>query len=388
MKLPEGLIVYTLFNQPIIFNPALNKVTGWNETRRGVLEEMNRLAKFYNHTAQWSRNTNVINRILETLDITPNKDKDYVAEMAREGFADKIGMFGIFSSTITSRIQPVAQFYNQSCLEVLIYDDSYFDANKARANWQQLEPIKILDHPFDDINYSFPDFNYRSSGNNSGLVFISINVAMLVVQFHYWVESIQQQIPDVTAATAQFIVRYPLFNAIKSHTDISVRNRFFKIYNNEPVSNFLKVHPVMLRDFTRLMDNSLRNISATIRSKSLTYNEVLQQIPAISYENQLQVLKLPEIAPTRPVKWALDFTRLRTIRNLLRYEDELYHGSLVKSAVSTSHTPRNLATRAFIKRKLFNLQNAQAVPIALDLSTTEMIEDIEAYLQTTNQSLV
>ena len=47
--------MYTLFNQPIVFNPALNKVTGWNETRRNVLEEMNRLAKFYHYTAQWSR---------------------------------------------------------------------------------------------------------------------------------------------------------------------------------------------------------------------------------------------------------------------------------------------------------------------------------------------
>lgn len=379
--------MYSLFNQPIVFNPALNKVSGWNETRRTVLEEMNRLAKFYQYTAQWSRNTNVINRILNSLDISPNKDKDYVAELTRESFADKIGMFGLYSSTITTRIQPTAQFYNQSCLEVLIYDDSYFDANKAKANWRQLEPIKILDHPFDDINLSFPDFNYRSTGNNSGLVFININVAMLVVQYHCWVESLQQEVPDISTATAQFIMRYPLFNAIKSHMDISIRNRFFKIYNNESTSNFLKVHPVMLRDFSKLMDNSLRNVCASVRSKSLTYNELLQQIPAIAYENQLQVLKLPDIAPTRPVKWALDFTRLRTIYNLLRYEDTLQNSSDLKTPLVSSVAPRNLATRAFIKRKLQNLRNAQAVPIALDLATVELIEDIEAYLRTTNQSL-
>lgn len=379
--------MYSLFNQPIVFNPALNKVSGWNETRRTVLEEMNRLAKFYQYTAQWSRNTNVINRILSSLDISPNKDKDYVAELTRESFADKIGMFGLYSSTITTRIQPTAQFYNQSCLEVLIYDDSYFDANKAKANWRQLEPIKILDHPFDDINLSFPDFNYKSTGNNSGLVFININVAMLVVQYHCWVESLQQEVPDISTATAQFIMRYPLFNAIKSHMDISIRNRFFKIYNNEPTSNFLKVHPVMLRDFSKLMDNSLRNVCVSVRSKSLTYNELLQQIPAVSYENQLQVLKLPDISPTRPVKWALDFTRLRTIYNLLRYEDTLQNSSDLKAPLISSVAPRNLATRAFIKRKLQNLRNAQAVPIALDLATVELIEDIEAYLQTTNQSL-
>lgn len=380
--------MYTLFNQPIVFNPALNKVTGWNETRRNVLEEMNRLAKFYHYTAQWSRNTNVINRILDTLDVSPNKDKDYVAQLAREEFAPKIGLFGLFSSTITFRIQPLAQFYNQSCLEVLIYDDSYFDANKAKGNWQQLEPIKVLDHPFDDINLSIPNFDYQSSGNNSGLVFISINVAMLVVQYHYWVESLTEAVPDITTAKAQFIMRYPIFNTIKSHMDISIRNRFFKLYSNEPVSNFLKVHPVMLRDYSRLLDNALRNVCATIRDRSLTYNELLQQIPAVSYENQLQVLKLPEITPTRPVKWALDLTRIRTIHNLLRYEDEKKTGSLIKANLNTSTSPRNLHTRAFIKRKLISMKGSQAIPIALDLATTEMIASVEDYLQTTNQSLV
>lgn len=380
--------MYSLFNQPIVFNPALNKVTGWNETRRAVLEEMNRLAKFYNYTAQWSRNTNVLNQILESLDISPNKDKDYVARMTREDFSSKIGIFGLFSSTITSRIQPFAQFYNQSCLEVLVYDDSYFDANQAKANWQHLEPVKILDHPFDDINLSIPNFNYQSSGNNSGLVFISINVAMLMVQYHCWVESLTEVVPDITTAKAQFIVRYPLFNAMKSHMDISIRNRFFKLYNNEPVSNFLKIHPVMLRDFSRLMDNALRNACAHVRSKSLTYAELLQQIPAVSYENQMQVLKLPDIAPTRSVKWALDFTRLRTIHNLIRYENSLPNGSVVQAASLTSTAPRNLQTRAFIKRKILNMRQASAVPIALDLATTEMLEDIEAWLQTSNQSLV
>lgn len=379
--------MYSLFNQPIVFNPALNKVTGWNETRRGVLEEMNRLANFYHYTAQWSRNTNVLNEILASLDIAPNKDKDYVARMTREDFSSKIGLFGLFSSTITSRIQPSAQFYNQNCLEVLIYDDSYFDANKAKGNWQQLEPVKILDHPFDDINLSIPNFNYRSTGNNSGLVFISINVAMLMVQYHCWVESLTEIVPDVTTAKAQFIMRYPLFNAMKTHMDISIRNRFFKLYNNEPVSNFLKVHPVMLRDFSKLMDNALRNVCNQVRSKSLSYTELLQQIPAVSYENQLQVLKLPEIAATRPVKWALDFTRLRTIHNLLRYENSLPTGSVVKAGSATSTTPRNLQTRAFIRRKLLNMRNAQAVPIALDLATTQLLDDLEIWLQTSNPSL-
>ncbi len=380
--------MYTLFNQPIVFNPALNKVSGWNVTRRTVLEEMNKLAQFYNYTAQWSRNTNVLNQILDTLDLPPNKDKDYIARMAREDFAPKVGMFGLSSSIVTSRIQPFPQFYNQSCIEVLVYDDSYFDANRARANWQQLEPVKILEHPFDDINLSIPDFKYRSMGDNNGLVIISINVAMLMVQYHYWVESLTEIQPDITTAKAQFIMRYPLFNAMKSHMDISIRNRFFKLYNNEPVSNFLKIHSVMIRDFSKSMDSCLRDVCESIRKKSLSYNDLLQQIPAVSYENQLQVMKLPDIAATRQVKWALDLTRLKTIHNLLRYENTLPSGSENSAALNTSNAPRNLATRAYIKRKLLNMRNSQAIPIALDLTTTKLLEDLEFWLSTTNQSLV
>ena len=74
MNLPEELNMYSLFNSPIVFNPALNKVSGWNETRRAVLDEMNRLAIYYNQTAAWSKNQNVLNQILNTLDISPNKE--------------------------------------------------------------------------------------------------------------------------------------------------------------------------------------------------------------------------------------------------------------------------------------------------------------------------
>ena len=380
MNLPEELNMYSLFNSPIVFNPALNKVSGWNETRRAVLDEMNRLAIYYNQTAAWSKNQNVLNQILNTLDISPNKDKNYVAEMARNDFADKIGMFGLFSSTITSKIQPLPQFYNQGSMEVLVYDDSYFDANLARMNWKHLEPVKILDHPFDDVNLGLPDFNYRADINRHGLIIISINVAMLIVQFHYWVESLTKAPADLEVAKAQFIMRYPLFNAIKSQTDIAIRNRFFRLYNNEPVSKFLKVHPVMIRDISRLMDNSLRNTCHHLKNKSLTYNELLQQIPAVMYDNQYQVLKLPDIAATRPIKWALDLTRLRTIHNLLRYEQALPNGSIVEAASATSTAPRNLHTRAYIKRKLYNLENAQAIPIQLDLDTKQLITDLGSWL--------
>lgn len=373
--------MYSLFNSPSVFNPALNKVSGWNETRRAVLDEMNRLALYYNQTAAWTKNTNVLNRILSTLDISPNKDKNYVAEMARSDFADKIGMFGLFSSTITSKIHPEPQFYNQGSIEILVYDDSYFDANKASMHWQHLEPVKILEHPFDDINLGLPDYNYRSDLNRHGVIVISINVAMLIVQFHYWVESLTQSPGDLETAKAKFIMRYPIFNATKSQTDIAIRNRFFRLYNNEPVSKFLKVHPVMIRDISRLMDAALRNACHSVRSKSLTYEELLQQIPAVMYENQLQVMKLPEIAATRSVKWALDLTRLRTIHNLLRYEQALPNGSAIEAVNVTSIATRNLATRAFIKRRIYNLYNQQAIPIPLDLDTKQMLTDVQSWVQ-------
>ena len=136
----------------------------------------------------------------------------------------------------------------------------------------------------------------------------------------------------------------------------------------------------MLRDFSRLLDNSLRNACAQIRDKSLTYDALLQQIPAISYENQLQVLKLPDIAPTRPVKWALDFTRIRTLHNLIRYENELSTGSVIQADLQTSNAPRNLHTRAFIKRKLLNMRQASAVPIAIDFGTSQLLDDLDQWL--------
>ncbi len=294
--------MYNLFNSPPLFNPALNRVTGWNQTRGVVLDEMNKLAKHYRFGAQWSRNQNVLNQILTAIDVSPNVDKNYVAECVRDDFSSLVGTFGFYSSITTTRNPPLSQFYNNNCLELLVYDDSWFDANAAKGSWQQLEPIKVLEHPFDDINLNMPNNRFQSSLPQKGLAVISVNVPMLIVQFHYWVESIKEFKDDITTTKAQFLVRYPLFNAMKTHLDISIRNRFFKIYNKEQVSNFLKIHPVAIRDFSQLLDNALRNVCQTLSTKNLTFDEVLSQIPAISYENQRQVMMLPEITPTRSVK--------------------------------------------------------------------------------------
>lgn len=369
--------MYSLFNSPPLFNPGLNKVTGWNETRRAVLDEMNKLARHYRFTSQWSRNTNVLNRILEALDISPHKDKNYVAQMAREDFSQMVAQHGMYSSIVTTRNPPVSQFYNQQCLELVVYDDSYFDANAAKANWGDLEPVKILEHPFDDIHLSLPDDNYRSLNNQQGLAIISINVAMLVVQFHYWVEAQTGLTNDVGGQTAQFITRYPIFNAMKSHLDIAIRNRLFRLYNNEQVSNFLKVHPVAIRDYSQLLDNSLRNLCKVLRESSMTYDEILTHIPAVSYENQRQVMMLPKIAPTRSVKWVLDMTRIRTIHNLLRYENDLIANPQVGVA---SKAPRNVDTRAYIKRRLAIMANDRPISTPLDADTMLMIESIRASL--------
>lgn len=369
--------MYSLFNSPPLFNPGLSKVTGWNETRRVVLDEMNKLARHYRITSQWSRNTNVLNRILEALDISPNKDKNYVAEMAREDFSQMVAQFGMYSSMVTTRNPPLSQFYNQQCLELLVYDDSYFDANAAAANWQNLEPIKILEHPFDDIHLSIPDDTYRNQNDQQGLAIISINVPMLVVQLHYWVESQTKLSDDVYAQTAQFLTRYPIFNSMKSHLDIAIRNRLFRLYNNEGVSNFLKVHPVAIRDYSQLLDNSLRNACKVLRESNLTYDEILMNIPAVSYENQRQVILLPRISPTRAVKWVLDMTRVRTVYNLIRYENALDSNPMISNQ---SKNPRNVDTRAYIKRRLTIMTNDRPISTPLDADTLTMMEFIKINL--------
>lgn len=372
--------MYTLFNSPIPFNPATNKVTGWNQTRSVVLDEMNKLARHYRFTSQWSRNTNVLNQILTTIDVTPNVDKNYVADCVREDFSNLVGTFGFYSSITTTRNPPLTQFYNNNCLELLVYDDSWFDANAAKANWQQLEPIKILEHPFDDINLSIPNNKYSNPSTEKGLAIISVNVAMLIVQFHYWVETLKEIEGDLESTKAIFLNRYPLFNAMKSHLDISIRNRCFKIYNNKPVSNFLKIHPVAIRDFSQLMDNALRNTCLILKSKALTFDEVLIQIPAISYENQRQAAILPAITPTRSVKWVLDLTRLRVIRDLLLYDRSRLTELQKEQLTSTSFTPRNLDTRAYVKRKLYNLSNDRPINVPLDLETMMLFEEVRSLL--------
>lgn len=357
--------MYNLFNSRNIFNRPVTNIPGWSTTRRAILDELNKLAQYYRISSEFLPNQHVLCKILLGLDVPMHKDKAYVAEIARNEFNAQASLLGIYTSYTASKSSPLPVFYNSNCSEFIISDDSLFDINYAVYNWKNLEPIKIIEHPFDDLNFAIPNGQYGSL-TGRGLAVISINVPMLFVQFQRWYETCKQEFGDkpLDTTAAIFLRRYPLFNALKSQTDICLRNRLCRLYSGAAVSPFARVHKgVAINDLTAAVDRSLLAVVATLKTKAFNFEDIAQQFPAVNYETQAQSLILPDIVPTRPVKWIMDLSRVPFLLWLMQYNSDYTNF-------------RNIEYQTYIKRKLILMNNDRQILATLNNTIKQQLADL------------
>lgn len=356
--------MHNLFNSRNVFNRPVSNVPGWSTARRAILDELNKLAAHYRYSVKSLPNSHLLCRILTTLNVPLHKDKSYVAEIARNEFNAQAPMFGVYTSYGKSRSLPQPIFYNSNCSELIISDDSLFDIDEAMFNWQNLEPIRIIEHPFDDLNFCIPDGQYNSMSGR-GLAVISLNVPMLFVQFQRWYEVMKEDLGDAKLESTMpiFLQRYPLFNALKSQTDICLRNRLCNLYLDKTPDRFIRQHSVAINDLSNVVDRALRSVVVQLKAKAYNFEEIVQQFPAMSYETQEQALVLPDIIPTRSIKWILDISRVPFLLWLMNYNQDYTNF-------------RNIEYQTYIKRKLILMSNDKQLLENLNQTIKDQLVDL------------
>jgi hypothetical protein len=72
-----------------------------------------------------------------------------------------------------------------------------------------------------------------------------------------------------------------------------------------------QAHPFVLTDYSSRLDEAQEQLLTLLeRSQQLNFGQMLQAIPAIHKPNMLQVMHLPDLAPTFQLMWALSIARL------------------------------------------------------------------------------
>lgn len=285
---------------------------------KGALSrDLMKVTSYYQNNVTSVGNDHLLVKLLLNLNVSMKRElQNYVDTVSDVGM-QTASLLRLTTPLNYGKVFSPGPFYGKGCSEIILVHDEPFDVYAARRNWRELRPVVVHRHPFTDTSMARP--TGRAVSGESGLVVVSINLPMLAVQWRGWWAEERQPDPSLAAKrTHQFVSMYPLTNMAYSHLDIAIFNRMATLYNLDEPADFTKAHPFFLVDRSDELDNFLEKQIELLRRKPLIFDQVLLNIPAITAADLSIAMRLPDVVPTRQIKWGLIIARLPLVRFLVQ----------------------------------------------------------------------
>jgi hypothetical protein len=305
------------FNVPASISQGILKYSEWNYIREGLLRNLQTVQNFYRTRVYAVKTNHILAQLITNIGVSHKLDIERFYQLV-DARANSLGMTFKLTSAISKGALFNGIFYGHGCTEIIMNDSALFDPRDAVKNWKNLAPVKSIMHPKSDLGLLLP--NGKITGFETGLAVISINIPMLAIQWRCFAED--QLYNDISEGQSlqgmqHFIHRYVLPNMLPSHLDYALFNRLSNILNGKPMGNNVRQHPFVLIDYTNRVDNVHSRIINDLASRVMEYQAILRMIPAVSLPSMLEVMTIPENAPTRQVLWAEILSRLQVISDII-----------------------------------------------------------------------
>lgn len=351
--------MHTLFSGSKQFNTGVSNLPNWRNAKQAIYNEMNKRVSFYRASRNWVFNNNLLVKILKSDNTPLYANADHTLEAARDRWLNDASVFGLNTPYRKASYLPDNIAYPATVKEFVALDDSLPYGNEVKIKWKLLEPIRVLDHPFADLDLFIPNGHFKGNAKGSTSVFLSINLPLLVLQYRLWqkYEAVQDGINPDDAAV--FLMRYPLTNIMNSHMDIVIRNRFVDFYNGVEPKAFdsSRQGGVVVNNVANFVDAALRHCVKIVSSTDLTFAALNQQVPQVSYDNVAQSLILPDMTYTRPLRWVYDASRVNWYSFLVQYNND-------------RGLHKNIQEIDYIRKRLGFMENDKEFQTAVGLDAT------------------
>lgn len=290
----------------------------WNYVQAGLRQNVGKVIDHYRQYPNKVNSSHVLIRLLFAMNLPRSLSFDRYISNAFDLAIPTAQSIQLTTATARGKLWD-GEFYG-GCKEVILANNDYFDFTNAINEWRDYEPIKILAHDQTNLNYSLPDG--RTASGDSGVCFISINVPMLMAQYYFFNKEQDDIVHDIAMArrtAQQFIVSYPIANALKSQTDLVMFNRLYCQMTGTPMlpgyirhsfGNLIDYAPSIYACFEDEI-----NILSKYQGK---WSGVLKAVPMVFSDDLLELSKLPDIAPTIQCMWALMASRMKMLDFLTR----------------------------------------------------------------------
>lgn len=284
--------------------------------RDGLQLSVERIKHYRRINPRYLPGGHLLMRLLHSVPVSQKLDaqtyNDKVADIALL-FTQSLHLTSALSK---GRVWRPGPFLGGQVTEVVIANVDSWDVEAGLANWEELTPIRYLYHPMSSLKLPVTDGQFASA--ESGLAVITINVPMLAGQYRAW-RLANAGTEESPRNIGQFLQAYPIPNMLDSQIDIAILNRLIgQYFGAEPVAEPFR-HPFYLTDWSTEVDAVLEKWLVNTSPKRWDFDTLVSHIPTVCADNLHQTLKLPELAFTTQLQWAVMLSRLSLLMFLVQF---------------------------------------------------------------------
>jgi hypothetical protein len=308
----------TFFNHVEKYGTSVFHPPEWSYLKNGLDRNLKTVKDYYMSRPFAVKSNHYLVKILNNLGVSFNHNLERFYDIV-DARASIISMGFKMSSSVYRGSVFKDIFYGGNISEVLVLEESYFDPEKVYRDWKNAKAVKVLMHPKSDLKLLIPNGKYI--GSEDGVAVISINIAMLAVQFKAFLEYEMNRTANTNESpktVAQFIHMFVLPNMLDSHLDIVLFNRVYNLVVGAPMGDSNKKHPFYITDYSVGIDRMYNKLVKAFKTSDKRYKTYLKSFPCTTDIDFDNLLRLPDNAPTRQIVWTHVLARLRALEMLVK----------------------------------------------------------------------
>lgn len=319
--------MYTFFKRRVTGNKSLWRSPMWNMIDGIVEDNVETVIKYYRMFPSYLESSHIFTKIIDSLPVCKDDESlpDYIrrVEVMAQALASSLG----FTSGLNKgRMFVEGVMFKKGTREFVVSVMDDFDVFKVHENWQTLQPIKHLHHELTDMSIPLlkgKHSNYTGEVDDIGFNVITIDIPLFAAQYECWRRATRNVSAGMRWNSSNYLVAYPLANAIYSYVDYAVFNRLKCITRDIFIEPYNRTHPFVINsNIVGRLDKVLKDISAILKTnRKLDFQNILRMIPVPYDGNMWDALSVPDVPNSRQIEWVLEIARLPAIDWLVEMDN-------------------------------------------------------------------
>lgn len=314
--------MYTVFNTAPRVGSVNIATVGLDYVKNVVSEQVSRYKEYRLQTPGYIESNHLLLKILNSLMVDFDGDLMSYQNRVAAQVNRLSGSMGLSNSAHHGRVFDKGTFYGDDVSEIYITTADTTNPRDLWNNWENMSCVRVLAHPCHgatvielDGSLKIPN-EFRMKIN---LAVLEINIPLMACQFQMWKlgnrirTSQADRIPD-----SYFISQVILPNMLMSHLDICMLNELAYMFDINGTFDPKTNMPFYQTDVTGRLEDGVDDILKRFTTQTTTFPDMLRNVPCFGAKTLLEAVRMPDIAFTNQVIWALTAARLPLVAFLLK----------------------------------------------------------------------